>query len=129
MAIQNQNVQDVTTAGDRLKLALALAIVLAGVAAYYAMAQQPMVLRILALIGGLVLGGVVAWFSEPGRRFLAFGKESWSEVKRVVWPTKKETWTITLYVFLFVFVMALFLWLVDKGLEWLLYDLVLGWRQ
>jgi preprotein translocase subunit SecE len=67
--------------------------------------------------------------SEPGRRFLAFGKESWSEVKRVVWPTKKETWTITLYVFLFVVVMALFLWLVDKGLEWALYDLVLGWKN
>ena len=26
-------------------------------------------------------------------------------------------------------VMAIFLWLVDKGLEWVLYDLVLGWRQ
>jgi preprotein translocase subunit SecE len=27
-----------------------------------------------------------------------------------------------------VFVMALFLWLTDKTLEWVLYDLVLGWR-
>ncbi len=124
-----QNVQDVTSVADRLKLALAIAIVVAGVVAYYMLAPQPMVLRVLALLGGLVLGGFVAWFSEPGRRFLAFGKESWSEVKRVVWPTKKETWTITLYVFLFVVVMALFLWLVDKGLEWALYDLVLGWKN
>ena len=128
MATQ-QNVQDVTSAGDRLKLALAIAIVVAGMVAYYMMSTQPMVLRILALLAGLVLGGVVAWFSEPGRRFLAFGKESWAEVKRVVWPTRKETWTITLYVFLFVVVMALFLWLVDKGLEWTLYDLVLGWKN
>jgi preprotein translocase subunit SecE len=124
-----QNVQDVTSAVDRLKVALAIAIVVAGVVGYYVLAQQPMVLRILAIVGGLVLGGVVAWFSEPGRRFLAFGKESWSETKRVVWPTKKETWTITLYVFLFVVVMALFLWLVDKGLEWTLYDVVLGWKN
>jgi preprotein translocase subunit SecE len=124
-----QNVQDVSTAADRLKLALAIAIVVAGVVGYYMLAEQPMVVRILVLLGGLALGGVVAWFSEPGRRFLAFGKESWSEVKRVVWPTKKETWTITLYVFLFVVVMALFLWLVDKGLEWTLYDLVLGWKN
>ena len=124
-----QNVQDVTSAADRLKLALAIAIVVAGVIGYYLLAQQPMVLRILAIVGGLVLGGVVAWFSEPGRRFLAFGKESWTETKRVVWPTRKETWTITLYVFLFVVVMALFLWLVDKGLEWTLYDLVLGWKN
>ena len=124
-----QNVQDVTSAADRLKVALAIAIVVAGVIGYYMLAQQPMVLRILAIVGGLVLGGVVAWFSEPGRRFLAFGKESWTETKRVVWPTRKETWTITLYVFLFVVVMALFLWLVDKGLEWTLYDLVLGWKN
>ena len=55
-----QNVQDVTSAGDRLKLALAIAIVLAGVAAYYVMAQQPMVLRILALVGGLVAGATYA---------------------------------------------------------------------
>ena len=128
MATQ-QNVQDVTSAGDRLKLALAIAIVVAGVVGYYVMAEQPMVLRILALFAGLVLGCVVAWFSEPGRRFLAFGKESWNEVKRVVWPTKKETWTITLYVVLVVVVMALFLGLVDKGLEWTLYDLVLGWKN
>ena len=72
MATQ-QNVQDVTSAGDRLKLALAIAIVVAGVVGYYVMAEQPMVLRILALFAGLVLGCVVAWFSEPGRRFLAFG--------------------------------------------------------
>jgi preprotein translocase subunit SecE len=128
MATQ-QNVQDVTSAGDRLKLALAIAIVVGGVAGYYLLAEQPMVLRILAIVAGLGLGGVVGWFSEPGRRFLAFCKESWSEVKRVTWPTKKETWTITLYVFLFVFVMALFLWMVDKALEWTLYDLVLGWTN
>ncbi len=124
-----QNVQDVTSAADRFKLVLAIAIIVAGVIGYYMLAQQPMVVRILSIIGGLVLGGVVAWFSEPGRRFLAFGKEAWSETKRVVWPTKKETWTITLYVFLFVVVMALFLWLVDTGLQYALYDLVLGWKN
>ena len=56
-------------------------------------------------------------------------RESWAEARRVVWPTKKETWTITLYVFLFVVVMALFLWLVDSGLQYVLYDLVLGWSR
>jgi preprotein translocase subunit SecE len=124
-----QNVQDVTSAADRVKVALAIAIALGGVVAYYVLSAQPLVVRILAIVAGLVAGGAVAWFSEPGRRFLAFVKDSWSETKRVVWPDKKETWTITLYVFLFVVVMALFLWLVDKSLEWILYDLVLGWRD
>ncbi|MGE3845217.1 MAG: preprotein translocase subunit SecE, partial [Vicinamibacterales bacterium] len=115
MATQ-QTVEDVTSTGDRLKLALAVVVVIAGIVGFYAFAQQPTVVRILSVIGGLVLGGLIAWTSDPGRRLIAFGRESWSETKRVVWPTKKETWTITLYVFLFVVVMALFLWLVDKSL-------------
>ena len=74
------------------------------------------------------LGSVVAWYSVPGRRLLAFGKESWSETKRVVWPTRRDL-DDHADVFLFVLVMALFLWLVDKSLEWVLYDLVLGWKR
>ena len=48
---------------------------------------------------------------------------------KVVWPTRKEAMQMTGYVFAFVFVMALFLWLTDKTLEWVLYDLILGWRR
>ncbi|MCV4784395.1 preprotein translocase subunit SecE, partial [Escherichia coli] len=29
----------------------------------------------------------------------------------------------------FVVVMAVFLWLTDKSLEWVLYDLILGWKR
>jgi len=36
---------------------------------------------------------------------------------------------MTLYVFGFVVVMAIFLWLTDKTLEWVLYDLILGWKK
>jgi len=28
-----------------------------------------------------------------------------------------------------VFLMALYLWITDKTLEWLLYDLILGWQR
>ena len=51
------------------------------------------------------------------------------EVRKVVWPTRKETTQMTLYVFGFVVLMALFLWLTDKTLEWVLYDLILGWKK
>jgi preprotein translocase subunit SecE len=51
------------------------------------------------------------------------------EVKKVVWPTRKEAMQMTGYVFAFVFVMAFFLWLTDKTLEWALYGLILGWRR
>jgi preprotein translocase subunit SecE len=87
------------------------------------------VLRILAVIGGLAAGAAVAWWSQPGREFAVFAAESVGEVKKVVWPTRKETIQTTAAVFAFVVVMAVFLWISDKTLEWLLYDLTLGWRK
>ncbi len=124
-----QQVEDIGTGADKVKVLLAIALAVGGLVAYYALAGQPLVFRLLALAGGVIAGLVVAWFSHPGRRLLAFFRESWKEVKRVVWPDKKETWTMTLYVFLFVLVMAVFLWVVDKTIEWVIYDLLLRWRR
>ena len=58
-----------------------------------------------------------------------FFQQTRAEVAKVVWPTRKEAMQMTGYVFAFVFVMALFMWITDKTLEWLLYDLILGWRR
>jgi preprotein translocase subunit SecE len=92
------------------------------------LSEQPTVVRLGALAGGLVAGIVIAWFSEPGKRFLAYARESYQETKRVVWPSRKETVTTTGIVFGFVLLMAIFLFVVDKSLEWFLYDLLLRWR-
>ncbi|MNV53067.1 preprotein translocase subunit SecE [compost metagenome] len=81
------------------------------------------------LIVGLVAAAGVFLVSEPGKQFVGFAQDAWREVKKVVWPTRKETMQMTAYVFVFVVVMALFLWLTDKTLEWVLYDLILGWRK
>jgi beta-glucosidase len=70
------------------------------------------------------------WFDKKGlKQLIAFGRDSVREVKKVVGPARKEALQMTGYVFAFVFVMALFMWLTDKTLEWVLYDLVLGWRR
>jgi len=84
---------------------------------------------ILLCIAFVVLAAGVFLISEPGKRFIGFARDAWREVKKVVWPTRKETMQMTLYVFAFVVVMALFLWFTDKTLEWVLYDLILGWRK
>ncbi len=67
--------------------------------------------------------------SEQGKEFVAFGRDAWKEVKKVVWPTRKEAIQMTAYVFGFVVVMAIFLWGTDKTLEWVFYDLILGWKK
>ena len=78
---------------------------------------------------GVVAAVVVFLASEPGKQLVACGRDAWREVKKVVWPTRKETTQMTLYVFGFVVLMALFLWLTDKTLEWVFYDLILGWKK
>ena len=83
------------------------------------------------LAGIALLAAAVGVFftSESGKQLIAFGRDSVRETKKVVWPTRKEAMQMTGYVFAFVFVMALFLWVTDKTLEWVLYDLVLGWKR
>jgi preprotein translocase subunit SecE len=78
---------------------------------------------------GLVASAAVFFTSETGRQLIAFGRDAVREVKKVVWPERKEAMQITAYVFAFVVVMALFLWLTDKTLEWVFYDLILGWKK
>ena len=122
-------VQTVSTAADKAKVGLSIALLIAALAGFYLLAKQGPIVQWLTLVAGLVAAVVVFALSESGKQLLAFGRDSVREVKKVVWPTRKEAIQMTLYVFGFVVVMALFLWLTDKTLEWLLNDLVLGWKK
>jgi preprotein translocase subunit SecE len=122
-------VETVTTGADKAKLAAAGVLVIAGVAAFYLLGKQDLWVRILALLA-LIAAGVGTFFtSSSGKELIAFGQDSYKELAKVVWPTTQEARQMTLYVFAFVVVMALFLWLTDKSLEWLLYGVILGWKH
>jgi preprotein translocase subunit SecE len=123
------SVETVSTSADKAKLAVAGLLVVGAVVAFYMLGQKDMWLRIAALLGLLILAAATFFTSEPGKQLIAYGNDSAREVKKVVWPTRKEALQMTGYVFAFVVVMALFLWLTDKTLEWLLYDLILGWKR
>jgi len=114
---------------DKLKFVLAVLLFAAGLAGYYFLSGQAMVVRVVSILIGVLLGSLVAWRTERGRAFFEFARESWFEAKKVVWPTRKETIQTTGVVFVFVVVMALFLWATDKSVEWALYDLILGWKR
>ena len=122
-------VETVSTGADKAKLAGSVVLLLASIFAFYYLSQQDLWVRVATLLA-LIAAAVGLFFtSEPGRQLIAYGRDSAREVKKVVWPTRKEAGQMTGYVFAFVFVMALFMWLTDKTLEWVLYDLVLGWRR
>ena len=122
-------VETVTSSADKAKLGVAALLLVGGVAVFYLLGQQDLWMRVLAMLA-LMAGAFFVFFaSKPGRQLVAYGRDSAREVKKVVWPTRKEAMQMTGYVFAFVVVMALFLWLSDKTIEWVLYDLILGWRR
>ena len=127
--MSNPSVETVSTGADKAKLAVAGLLVVGAVVAFYLLGKQDQWVRIVALLGLLAVAVVVFFTSEAGKQLIAYGQDSAKEVKKVVWPTRKEAIQMTGYVFAFVFVMALFLWMTDKTLEWVLYDLVLGWKR
>ena len=122
-------VETVSTGAEKARLAVAGLLVIGALVACYLLTSQGAIAQWGGLVAGLVLAAVVFFTSESGKRLIGFGRESWREVKKVVWPTRKETLQTTAFVFAFSIVMALFLWLTDKTLEWALYDLILGWRR
>jgi len=122
-------VQTVGPAGEKIRLALVAALVIAGLTAYYMLSAQGVWVQWAGLLVGVVAAVVVFFTAESGRQLVAFGRDAVRETKKVVWPERKEALQITLYVFAFVVVMALFLWLTDKTLEWVFYDLILGWKK
>ncbi|MBU0587740.1 MAG: preprotein translocase subunit SecE [Gammaproteobacteria bacterium] len=122
-------VETVSTGADKAKLVAAVALLLGGLVAFYLLGKQGAVAQWGALLAGLAAAVLVFFSSESGKELFAFGRDAWREVRKVVWPARKEAIQMTAYVFAFVLVMALFLWLTDKTLEWLFYDLILGWKK
>ncbi len=123
------DIHTVSTSADKARLAAAGLLVVGGVAAFYLLGQQSLWLRVIALLVLIAAAVGVFLTSSQGKELIAFSQDATKEMRKVVWPTRPEDTQMTLYVFAFVVVMALFLWLTDKGLEWVLYDLILGWKR
>ena len=122
-------IQTINTGAEKAKLAIASAMVVVALAGFYLLGKQGALIQWAVLLVGLAVSVGIFFTSEAGKELVAFGRDAWREVKKVVWPARKEAIQITAYVFGFVLVMAMFLWLTDKTLEWLLYELILGWKK
>ena len=127
--MSNPQVETVSTGADKAKLAGAAGLLLGGLVAFYALSSQGVYLQWAVLIVLLAAAAGAFFTAEQGKALIAYGHESVREIRKVVWPTRKEATQMSGYVFAFVVVMALFLWFTDKTLEWVLYDLILGWKH
>ena len=127
--MSNSQVETVTTGADKLKLGGAVVLLVGALVAFYVLSAQGSLAQWAALL--VLLAAAVGAFltSESGKSLIAYGRDSVKEVRKVVWPSGKEARQMTAYVFAFVVAMALFLWLTDKTMEWVIYDLILGWKH
>jgi preprotein translocase subunit SecE len=125
-------VQTVGIGMERVKLGVAAVLAVGGLASFYWLGKQGQEVQWTqwaSLVLGLALAAGAFFISETGRELVGFGRDAWREVRKVVWPARKEAIQITAYVFGFVLIMAMFLWMTDKTLEWLFYDVILGWKK
>jgi preprotein translocase subunit SecE len=122
-------IETVNTNADKAKLAGAVVLAVGAIVAFYLLASQGAVVQWGALLVGLAAAVGAFASSESGRQLWAFGRDALREVRKVVWPSRKEAIQMTAYVFAFVAIMSIFLWLTDKTLEWVFFDLILGWRK
>jgi preprotein translocase subunit SecE len=114
----NEQVREQQAGGSNLSLWLAVALVLAGVVGYYAFTSQPVWLRWVMVVAGLAAGALVFGMSANGRGFLRFVVDARSELRKVFWPTRQETWMTTALVFAFAIVAGIFFWVLDLFLAW-----------
>ncbi|MFT3791404.1 MAG: preprotein translocase subunit SecE [Rudaea sp.] len=110
---------------DIAKLVVALLILGAAVFAYYWYNDFQSWQRLLILLGGFVVSGVIAYFTHSGRAAKEFLGESLFELRKVVWPTRQETIQTTAVIFVVVIVLSLILGLIDLLLKWAILDGVL----
>lgn len=126
--MSHQKIETVSNTSDKIKLGLAVLVIAAGIVAYSVFENEPTYIRVGIFIGGLILAAIIVWFSDTGKRTIAFARESYYETRRVIWPTRKETTRMTAIVFAFVIAIGILLWLADKMLAWVIYGLLLGWN-
>ena len=113
------------SAGDIVKYALALLLVVGGVFAFYWFeGQWPTVARVMSVIGGLIAGGLVFMVTAKGAETREFLGESRFELRKVVWPTRQEamrtTWVVIIAVIAMSLILAVFDLIVKFGVEKLL---------
>jgi preprotein translocase subunit SecE len=109
-------VENQPTLFDTAKLALAIAILLAGILAFYLFPNVSILLRAIGVLAGLLLGAFVALQSAQGQELWKFIQASRVELRKIVWPTREETIQTTIAVFVFALIMGVFFWLLDLSL-------------
>jgi preprotein translocase subunit SecE len=110
---------------DTVKWVVVAILVAVGVYGNSYFADESLLYRVLALLALGLVGGFIALQTSHGAAFWTLTRESRTEIRKVVWPTRQETVQTTFIVLGFVLLTALILWGLDSLLGWLV-SLVIG---
>ncbi len=109
---------------DGLKWAVALLLLGGGIGAFYVYSDESLLLRVIGLLVIAAITGAIMLQTEKGRQAWEFAREARTEVRKVVWPTRKETLQTTTVVIAIVSIVAIFLWLLDMLLAWIVRSVI-----
>lgn len=125
----SQQVETVGSGLAKVQITAAVLLVVLSIAGFYWLLPHGAWVQWGVLLVGFALAAALFLSSDMGRVFRGYIKDSFNELKKVVWPTRKEAIQMTGYVFAFAAIMSLFLWFSDSIIGWVVYDLLLGWRS
>lgn len=103
---------------DKIKTIVALLVVAASLFVYYSQDEISVLYRVLGVVAGLIIAFLIVAKTEKGASTIAFIRASVIEMKKVVWPTKKETTQTTLTVGIMVVIVGIILWSFDQIIGW-----------
>src|SRR5579871_4798535 len=114
-----QTPANVSTGKDAALGILAVIAILAGIVAFYWFDELPLLARVGMVVAGVAVGGGLAWLSSYGHEFVQFFQLARVELRKVVWPSREETFQTTFVVFVFAALMGIFFFGLDWVLTWM----------
>ena len=109
----SEKTENQSNALDMFKWLVVFALLAGLVTANTMYGEISVLYRAIAIVVVVGVAGFIAATTEKGSTFLSFAKESRTEVRKVVWPTRQEANQTTLIVLAATLIMALILWGLD----------------
>jgi preprotein translocase subunit SecE len=109
---------------DKVKLAIAVLLVAGGIFGYHWYADQALLYRVLGLLVIIGVAIAIAATTELGGGLITFGRSAAMEMRKTVWPTRKETTQTTIIVVVFVTLLGILIWIIDTVLRWIVTSLI-----
>tara|TARA_B100001063_G_C16480657_1_gene412398 strand:+ start:16 stop:387 length:372 start_codon:yes stop_codon:yes gene_type:complete len=109
----SEKTENQSNALDMFKWVVVFALLAGLVTANTVFGEISVLYRAVTALVVVVIAGFIAASTVKGSTFLSFAKESRTEVRKVVWPTRQEANQTTIIVLAATLVMALILWGLD----------------